>query len=276
MDRKVKSLRLGKGQFAQWLEKEFLSKRTIETYANLFGLLERELTDPSPETIKSFLKKHPRKYYGSAVRYYCSFRWGTDVIIPKIKEKAREKQVCGNLDTIKAVVQNLKPKLGSQDRVILNLRIYTGRRIMEVLMLKVRDIDFSTKKIKFRLKGGECDETVISDHLIETLKRYIRENDFLGCDDLFYPCKKESKYQERSKYNRHIAALKKAGAPPELLKTHNIRRAVINTLILKKGIEHANAYVGHKKLDTTLHYCQEETRKILASEAAEVMVDETK
>jgi len=265
-----------KEAFRLYLEGLGLAPRTTYIYSTLVPQLSREVKNTEPETLRKYLKRHPSPVYFGAIVHYCRWRYDTD-IKNKIKYKGvkPKRRPALSVSQLKVIVDDLETKLAQRERVIVKLNLATGRRISEILTLKSRQIDWENSRINFKTaKGGQDVSFKINPGLMREIKDYIEDSGLLAIDSLFYPNRPNTRQKEKSKYDQYTSALRRAGASPEVCRTHNFRRAVINYLITKKGVEYASAFVGHESIDTTMKYLNEETRQKLISEAAEVMADE--
>jgi len=274
--------RLTKYSFRQHLEREFLRPRTIELYYSLFGPMDnyfQSIQIPTPDDIRGFVKLHPRGYYFSALFYFCLAKYGVSIMKPRgkgYKEPPRKKRTRPEFSSLAEAFEMIKPQLGSQERLAIELRLYSGRRIAEILMIKTSNIDFETNEIHFPdMKGGEYGLTPMNETIRERLRSYIRDKDLLGGDYLFYKQNLNPKTRgpARSKYNQFKRALINLKSEQALvfLKTHDIRSAVISKIIQEKGILQARAWVDHKQLETTNKYANAALEKSQKKDAMEVM-----
>jgi integrase/recombinase XerC/integrase/recombinase XerD len=290
---------LTKYTFSQKLKDEGLSDRTIELYSSIYNVVDKyfDKIDPplsgGPEDMEKFelrlrpeIKKfrflHRRKYYAATMVYYFLYRYGLEISLPRgkrYKEPPRKMRNLAMYDNLKSLVEQLEKSekpLRPQEKIVLDLFLYTGRRVAEILKLKVSDIDFEKNYILFQsTKGGIPGSTPMSERIRALLKKYINENELLGGDLLYFDrgWGKPSKSPIRNRYNLfryHIWAVNSKLAE-ELNKTHNFRRGVISRQVVEKSIEHANAWVGQKSLETTKRYANELSQKTKQLEAMDVM-----
>ena len=265
---------LPKSEFSQHLKRQFLSPRTVDLYLSLYNKIDASFGDlvfpkgGNPEEkrafqkdlnnkIRDFLVDHPRTYYKSALGYYFDFKYGVAIGLPqKIPQPPSRQKNIGDYGRIVGLIDAALPHLKEQDQVILKLYKFYGKRISEILCLKVSKIDFFENTIEWKMKRNKLSKKPMPEHLRELLKDWIKKKDLLGNDDLFYPCTRGAKMREKSKYNRFIKNLEGSDCPEskELKATHEIRRAIATYLCIKNGVEFANAWLDHSSMDTTLRY----------------------
>lgn len=274
--------KLTKSIFNQYLMVEALSPRTIELYTFLFPKIDSifgELAEPTDMAIKTFLKEHKRTYWFAALKFYFEYRYKISLVRPGHKKAHKIKpdntRIPPSLKELEDAFMAIKPKLKDAEKLIIQIRIHSGRRIAEVLMIRGSDIDFETNNIKFKLKGGDMGRTPLTLELRELLKKYIKDNEILGGEYLFYAKFRNPKTKgpERAKYNQFRDNLEKIDS--EFAKlffiTHDVRRAVISKLIMDKSIAHANAWVDHESLDTTKQYASKLAKDKLKDESLAAM-----
>lgn len=267
--------KFSKQEFTKYLEGELLSFKTIILYIKVIKVIRRKLNGYSKEEIKEFLKKHPRKYYRSALKYYLEYM-GKHIKLPtKIKEPPRDESKIKNINRLdlKATLEKIEPKLQPQEKLIIEILYWTGKRISEVLKIKKRDVDFENKEIIFYTKGGLIKKVPITDELFLKIKKYYKDKELLASDDLFYPTRWGKGDKTHTKYmifRNRINKLDKEFIPI-LNRTHNFRRAIINYIALKKGVEYANAFIGHANMNTTMVYVSEQTKQKFIETAFKVI-----
>jgi integrase len=273
-----------KSVFRKYLELEPLRPRTIELYLSLYGPISElfgSLASPDMDTIKKYMKTHPRPYHFAALYYYCHARYGLSIQRPGRNYKTPDPKPndSPSYETFEAAYNKICARLGEAEKTIIKLRVYSGRRISEVLMLKVSQINFEKDSILFEIKGHggkvKYSTTRMSPEIKEMLKTYIKTNELLGGEFLFYKHTKNptTKHPEKTKYVQFRDKLTKLDSEfaRMFLKTHGIRHAVISKIIIKKGLAEAGAWVGHKCLDTTKKYADELADEKLKDDAYEVM-----
>jgi integrase len=273
---------LTKSTFNQYLRVEELSPRTIELYTFLFPKIDAafgSLEEPDNKTIKTFLKEHQRSYWFAALKFYFEYRYDVNIVKPGHKKaravKPTKDRTPPSFKELEKAYLKIESKLGEPEKLIIQLRAHSGRRIAEVLMLKGSDINFESNRLLFKLKGGGVGETPLTPELKKLLENYIRDYEILGAEFLFYArhLNPKTKSPERAKYNQFRDNLEKIDS--EFAKlfiiTHDIRRAVISKLIMDKSIAHANAWVDHESLETTNQYASKLVKDKLKDESLAAM-----
>jgi integrase len=277
---------LNKSIFSKYLEREPLRPRTIELYLSLFGQMDKlfgSMEKPEMDKVKEYLKAHPRPYHFAALYYYCQAKYGLTILRPGRKYSIPEKipRTYPTYKEFREAYDNIYPLLSDTERTIIELRVFSGRRISEVLMLRVSRIDFENGKIIFEVKGhgGQVrySSTRMSPKINLLLKNYIKDKELLGGDYLFYRHSNNphTKHPEKAKYMQFRDKLEKIDSQFArlFLRTHDIRHAVISKIIIEKGLPNASAWVGHKSLNTTKQYADEISTEKLRDDAYEVMSD---
>jgi len=251
-------------EIKEFLNQFFLSDRTKELYLYIIKSFIKNTKEINEETIRKYLKKRPRSYVKSAVRYYLMYlglkKYEIEELLPKIKEPTKKLKVEITRNKLREYVN----KLEGVERLIYEILYWTGSRISEVLNLRANQI--KDRYITFHTKGDKervC--PIIDNKLYEMLKKYI-ENKWIY-EELFYPQKKHKfkklKYELYKKYPKEIVSV--------LLKTHNFRRVIASRIIEKKGVAHAQKFLGHSNINTTMRYVTEITDKKLIEESVEVL-----
>lgn len=86
--------------------------------------------------------------------------------LPRYFEYNELEELFSSIDTSSA--------LGKRDRALLELLYATGVRVGELVSIQVRDIDFSTKKIKILGKGNKERYVLYGDYAKEALEDYLK------------------------------------------------------------------------------------------------------
>jgi site-specific recombinase XerD len=68
-----------------------------------------------------------------------------------------------------------KPK-SLRDKVMIQLLLYTGVRVSELVSIRIRDIDFLTHQLKIIGKGGKYREIPLKEDVVGSVKEYLPES----------------------------------------------------------------------------------------------------
>jgi len=286
-------------KFAEWLLIHNFADTTVvsrQKYLGYFiawadqrGLCKpREITKPILERYQRFLF-HYRKSNGDPLTFRSQFnhllpirawfKWlarynhilynpASELELPKL-EKRLPKFVltASEAEQVLAVPQSEEP-LGLRDRAMLETLYSTGMRRMELIGLKVYDLDADRGTVTIRQGKGKKDRVVpIGDRALAWIDRYAREvrpglliGDRAG-DVLFL-----SNLGEPLTPNRLTHLVKDYIDAAQLGKTGacHLFRHTMATLMLENGadIRFIQAMLGHADLSTTQLYTQVSIRKL--------------
>ena len=194
---------------------------------NQLGQVERELKirNYSPKTVKSYL-------YG--LREYFSFK-------------------NENIETLEST-QNTKHKL------LLSLSYGAGLRVSEVIVLKVKDIDFDEMTIHIKNAKGQKDRiSVLPEKLIDNLKVLLSEK---TSNDFVFASERGGKLTTRTAQKVFERSLKKAEIKKDAT-FHSLRHSFA-THLLENGIDvrYVQELLGHQNIRTTQIYTHVTNPKI--------------
>jgi integrase/recombinase XerD len=146
---------------------------------------------------------------------------------------------------------------GLRDYAIINLMVCTGLRRIEILRLKISDLDMQDDHIILNIqrKGRTYKEKIKIEHeVFEPIERYLLRRKYSQMDPLFanhYTGGRMSGVMLSKivkKYLKKISISKK-------LTCHSLRHsAAINLLSIGKSIYDVKNLLGHKSIDTTQLY----------------------
>ena len=194
---------------------------------NQLGQVERELKirNYSPKTVKSYL-------YG--LREYFSFK-------------------NENIETLEST-QNTKHKL------LLSLSYGAGLRVSEVIVLKVKDIDFDEMTIHIKNAKGQKDRiSVLPEKLIDNLKVLLSEK---TSNDFVFASERGGKLTTRTAQKVFERSLKKAEIKKDAT-FHSLRHSFA-THLLENGVDvrYVQELLGHQNIRTTQIYTHVTNPKI--------------
>ncbi|MFH2047286.1 MAG: integron integrase [Pseudomonadota bacterium] len=191
-------------------------------------------------------------------------------------------------------VRSLLEQLNEREALVVHLLYGTGMRLMELVRLRVKDIDFGAKSIIVRASKGDKDRiTVLPDAVRSKLKKHldavekIHEQDLSkGFGEVYMPGALDRKYQNAAKEWRwqyafpsatlsvdprsgkvrrhHISpssvqkivasAVKKAGIAKHAT-VHTLRHSFATHLLMNGvNIREVQDFLGHKNVETTMIY----------------------
>jgi integrase len=145
-----------------------------------------------------------------------------------------------------------------RDELLFKLMYYCGRRVSEVLNLKVRDIDFNESTIIFDLmkkrssKGGKlAARVVVKKELIEKLKKYIEKNNI---KTKIFTITRQQVFNLMRKYC-WLAEIDRIGSKKP--HPHHLRHSFAVHWIKKGGnLQTLKNILGHTSLEVTSFYLQ--------------------
>ena len=284
--------------FFEWMSFTHYSPATIHNRRNYLTYfirwaLERGLTQPC-EVTKAILERyqryllhyrkrdgHPLSVRGQHARLTpvrAFFKWTTrhnhtlynpasEIDLPRL-EMRLPKHVLSEPEAEKVMgLPDLSEPLGVRDRAMLETFYSTGMRRMELMNLKLADIDEERGTVMIRQGKGRKDRmTAIGDRAIKWIQKYrhevrpelVREPDCgtLFLTNLFEPFTPNRLTQLVRDYIK-AADLGKTGA------CHLLRHTCA-TLMLENGADtrFIQQQLGHARLDTTQIYTQVSIRKL--------------
>lgn len=141
-----------------------------------------------------------------------------------------------------------------RDEALIALMIYMGPRVGEVAGLKVKDINFELKEIRFFGKGAKEREVPIFKDLEPILRGYLRESGLKNCPD-------KTVFGIGSRRIQELVKSLASRLDPSLMMgsgnfTPHCLRHTFAVLCLLNGISIAviREYLGHNYLSTTQQY----------------------
>lgn len=286
-------------KFFEWMRIKNYSERTIKAqrvhvaffihWAAERGIVRPcEVSKPILERYQRYLY-HYRKENGDPLSFYSQrnrltplrawFRWlarmnhmlynpASELELPKLEHRLPKHVLTASEAEQVINLPNVADPLGLRDRAILETFYSTGIRRLELIALRLYDLDADRGTLSVRQGKGKKDRIIpIGERALGWIDRYLREvrprllvGDAAG-DVLFLSNVGESLTAERVSdivrdYIR-AAELGKQGSC-------HLFRHTMATLMLENGadIRYIQAMLGHAKLETTQIYTQVSIRKL--------------
>lgn len=236
-------------------------KRDIEDYFSRFQTLEVPVNE-----FQRYFSNLKEKYCSatvarkiSAVRSMYKFLYAQGYIntMPtKILGKSKKEKKIPNYLTgeeIKMIMESVPGDYeGVRDKTILDILVFTGARVSEVVDLNVSAVDFLAKTIRFQGKGEKVRILPINDVLLESLDNYIKNFRKLfaqGIKEELFPHMTRNNFWHRVKKYSERAGIKKKVSP-------HVFRHSLATIMLGKGanIRYVQEILGHSDVSTTEIY----------------------
>jgi site-specific recombinase XerD len=158
---------------------------------------------------------------------------------------------------------------GLKSRAALSLAYGAGLRASEVVCLKVTDIDSSRQVIRVEQGKGRKDRyAMLSLELLELLRswwRAGREKGVMLPGGWLFPGQDPVNHLTTRQLNRMFHAAKEAAGIDKPVSLHTLRHCFATHLLEQKvDIRVIQVLLGHKKLETTAHYSQVDSRTLKA------------
>ncbi len=158
---------------------------------------------------------------------------------------------------------------GLKARAALSLAYGAGLRASEVVSLKVSDIDSERQVIRVEQGKGRKDRyAMLSDDLLDLLRawwRVGREKGVMLPGGWLFPGQNPVNHLTTRQLNRAFHAAKAAAGIDKRVTLHTLRHCFATHLLEQKvDIRVIQVLLGHKKLETTAHYSQVDSRTLKA------------
>jgi integrase/recombinase XerD len=288
-------------KFLEWLQVRNYSKNTVATRRKTLGYFiqwcdQRGLTKPS-EITKPILERYQRWLYlyrqqnGKPLTFRSQFnrllpirswfKWlaknnhvlynpASELELPKLEQRLPKFVLTVAEVEVVLALPTITTPIGLRDRAILETLYATGIRRMEVIGLRVYDIDAERGTLVVRQGKGKKDRVVpISRRALQWIDKYLQEvrpsllvggvsDDILFLDEQGQPLEAEKLSYRVGRYVE-AANLGKTGSC-------HLFRHTLATLMLEAGadIRFIQAMLGHAKLETTAMYTNVAIRQLKA------------
>lgn len=268
-------------RFADFLVQNGLSKNSIGKYIIIVRQYRKRHKTLSQEGVTKFLtdEKHKHPYYFSAIKYYIAFKelagkGPRSITLPKVRFKDPEPRPGIPRCELGKIIEDLPETINKDALYVLRLLHISGLRIEEGLAAifgnLYRDEKIKKNILRVKTKGGYIHHVILPDGFFEELRAYAVGKGLLHNDRLFFnQCKNVD-----SAYRTLRWILESTGKPEirKIMQTHNFRRGVVNEILDKTGdLLAANAYVGHRKMQTTARYASTQQRERAKNSALDAL-----
>ena len=190
-------------EFEIWLFETGRAPRTIESYASDVKGFQRFLLEQLPEeeqplsrfsfvSYKEFLVKHAYKINTvnkkiNSLRVYNEFLRAEGVLAHDVVNLKRDKIFIdeGSIQDVTSLSETEVEKLLTfvedrqnstlRNQLIVNLLLYTGLRVSELINIRLEDIDFLTNHLQVVGKGGKWREIPLKSDVLVLLRSYIQK-----------------------------------------------------------------------------------------------------
>lgn len=265
----IKNHATGKSQAIS--EEIHLSPKTIKSLLDylrviLNNAVDDKYTDQTPLDFSEFKVRNKRaaekkKIYGEAVTINNNDQESGRVLSDE------ELGVLWTLDDLKM-----------NDRLFLFLQAcyFTGARPAGVIDVKVKDINFATKKIHIKpMKKGKSYDAKVPDSLLDLLKHWIAKYSLTHGNHIFFPIQslqraatdkeRTAAKNKAANYSGYRRYLQKIFDPVfnvgidsydrmSRVNVYSMRRTAATKVYKKHGIVHAKVFLNHTDIKTTMHY----------------------
>lgn len=237
------------------MENNGKSKYTLRNYAKLLKYLSKNNNMNNPEEVKQFIseidgsngyKKNLCLAYNKYCQYY-NIKWEMPFYIPNPKQIRIP--TTENLNILIAYA-------GQTISLKLMMSKETGMRPIELMKLKVKDIDLVQKTVYPKTaKHGAPRTLTISNDLSKRLQAYILRKELEPNNKLFKGT--AEKYGKSFRQSRNRLAKKLRNPTLQTIRLYDFRHYFATMLYRKtKDILFVKQQMGHKKIETTLVYTQ--------------------
>jgi integrase len=248
---------LGKIINVLWeLKKKGLSDYTIKNYHKSLHVLAKNCNLDNPETVRTFLalldsthgyKKQLVFAYESYIKTY-GLTWERPKYIPRRKMPKIPQEA-----KIDLIISNASPKL----RTAIAMSKETGLRPIELMRLKLRDIDLQKRAVyPETAKHGNPRVLKITEKTLHMLTEYLARTNKKLNEEIFSNWKPID-YSKYFRATRNKTAKKMADPTIKTIRLYDLRHYFATTLYHRtKDILFVKQQLGHKSIETTLIYTQ--------------------
>lgn len=284
--------------FLEWMASRNYSKATVRsrtTYLNYFIIWceERAIARPSEVTkpiIDRYLRWlfHYRKKDGRPLSFRSQhtrlipvrafFKWLTrnnyilynpasEIVLPRLEHRLPKNVL--TMSEVEEVINqaNVNDPLGIRDRAIMEALYSTGMRRMELINLKMYDIEYERRTVMIRQGKGKKDRVVpIGDRAIQWIEKYlfdVRMQLLSGPDEHHLFLTNEGTCFTPNRLTQLVREYVNAADTGKKGSCHLFRHTMA-TLMLENGADtrFIQQMLGHARLETTQIYTQVSIKKL--------------
>jgi integrase len=237
------------------MESEGRSNYTIRFTSKSLSLLQRNCNLQDPEQVKTYIARKDisngyKRNLCIAYNKYCKY-YGIKWEMPRYQTQAKAIKI-PTKEKIEMLIASARKPLSTK----LQISMETGLRPIELLNLKMKDIDLEQRLIyPTTAKNGASKTLKISNNLKEILQEHIDKHKLDPNDKLF-----KGTPENYGKYYRHMRnRLAERLHDPTIknIRLYDLRHYFATTLYAKtRDILLVKQQMGHKKIETTLIYTQ--------------------
>jgi integrase/recombinase XerD len=212
--------------------------------------------------VKSFFRWLTREHY-------ILFNPASELQLPR-RQRSLPRAILSVTEIANLLSQtDINDPYGIRDRAIMEVLYSTGIRRMEVVNLKLHDVDFSLGTVFIYQGKGQKDRVVpIGDRALAWVKKYqdnVRPELMIGEDDYTLFLNQYGEKMSMDALSRRVRVYMKAADIDKPGSCHLFRHSMA-THMLENGadIRYIQELLGHAKLDTTQIYTQVSIKKLKA------------
>lgn len=270
-------------QFAQWLKADGRSEKTINAYVSDLKLLEKALANKPwlevsrAELERAFsepaivLKKDGKERSLAGIkRVKCAarafFSWATAIEIMdsnpasliRAKGPTRKLPVFLSLKEKKVLLKTLRTrstKVSFRDRVIIEVLLFTGIRVNELVNLNVDDLDLEEKRFVILGKGNREQVKFLKSRLRGLLKTYLKKHrPRIESEEALFLSTWRKRITGRQVENRVKHWVAEAGIKKNI-SPHKLRHTFATHLLsAEKNLKLVQRALGHASISSTEIY----------------------
>ena len=237
------------------MKKNAYSDYTINFTRKALTFLTKHCNLNNPDTVKTFIANHKTSNhykrnlaiaYNKYVKYY-KLSWN----MPLYKQPQKMPSI-PTTQKLKMLIAHARRNLSAK----LKISMETGLRPVEVMNLKVKDVNLDTKTIyPSTAKNGLPRTLKITVETTEMLKTHVIKHKLNPTDKLFKGT--SNTYGKQFRQMRNNLATKLQDPTIRNIRLYDFRHYYATTLYAKtKDILFVKQQLGHKKIETTLIYTQ--------------------
>ena len=239
------------------MKKNGLADDTIKNVRKRLQALRKQVADlDDPEQVKTYIAtadltngyKRALCYAYNKYVQVNGLTWDK----PKYYQTAKMRKIPHD-NKIECIIANASKKLATAIAISKD----TGLRPVELMKLKLRDVDLSKGAIyPETAKHGNPRVMKLSNRTLNMLNRHI-EKERIGLNENIFGTWNSDTYGKNFRYTRNRTAEKTADPSIRTIRLYDLRHYYATMLYHKtKDILHVKQQMGHKKLETTLIYTQ--------------------